>query len=294
MHMNHKFKGTGVALVTPFTADGSIDFEALTRLVKLQISGGTDFLVVQGTTGESPVLSQDEKMKVLKHVMEVNQRQLPVVYGLGGNNTADICEKIKILPEGLDGLLSVSPYYNKPLQAGIIAHYKAISRCTQLPIILYNVPGRTSSNITAETTIELSKISNIVAIKEASGDFDQIMEILKNKTKDFTVLSGDDAITMPLISMGVEGVISVVANALPERFSSMVNRALNNEMYHAKKEHFELFDMIRLLFAEGNPGGIKEALAYRKICENNMRLPLVPVSDGLKAKLFKEMKTLLS
>ena len=292
--MNHKFKGTGVALVTPFTADGSIDFEALTRLVKLQISGGTDFLVVQGTTGESPVLSQDEKMKVLKHVMEVNQRQLPVVYGLGGNNTADICEKIKILPEGLDGLLSVSPYYNKPLQAGIIAHYKAISRCTQLPIILYNVPGRTSSNITAETTIELSKISNIVAIKEASGDFDQIMEILKNKTKDFTVLSGDDAITMPLISMGVEGVISVAANALPERFSSMVNRALNNEMYHAKKEHFELFDMIRLLFAEGNPGGIKEALAYRKICENNMRLPLVPVSDGLKAKLFKEMKTLLS
>ena len=291
--MNHKFKGTGVALVTPFTADGSIDFEALTRLVKLQISGGTDFLVVQGTTGESPVLSQDEKMKVLKHVMEVNQRQLPVVYGLGGNNTADICEKIKILPEGLDGLLSVSPYYNKPLQAGIIAHYKAISRCTQLPIILYNVPGRTSSNITAETTIELSKISNIVAIKEASGDFDQIMEILKNKTKDFTVLSGDDAITMPLISMGVEGVISVVANALPERFSSMVNRALNNEMYHAKKEHFELFDMIRLLFAEGNPGGIKEALAYREICENNMRLPLVPVSDGLKAKLFKEMKTLL-
>ena len=291
--MNHKFKGTGVALVTPFTADGSIDFEALTRLVKLQISGGTDFLVVQGTTGESPVLSQDEKMKVLKHVMEVNQRQLPVVYGLGGNNTADICEKIKILPEGLDGLLSVSPYYNKPLQAGIIAHYKAISRCTQLPIILYNVPGRTSSNITAETTIELSKISNIVAIKEASGDFDQIMEILKNKTKDFTVLSGDDAITMPLISMGVEGVISVVANALPERFSSMVNRALNNEMYHAKKEHFALFDMIRLLFAEGNPGGIKEALAYRKICENNMRLPLVPVSDGLKAKLFKEMKTLL-
>ena len=291
--MNHKFKGTGVALVTPFTADGSIDFEALTRLVKLQISGGTDFLVVQGTTGESPVLSQDEKMKVLKHVMEVNQRQLPVVYGLGGNNTADICEKIKILPEGLDGLLSVSPYYNKPLQAGIIAHYKAISRCTQLPIILYNVPGRTSSNITAETTIELSKISNIVAIKEASGDFDQIMEILKNKTKDFTVLSGDDAITMPLISMGVEGVISVAANALPERFSSMVNRALNNEMYHAKKEHFELFDMIRLLFAEGNPGGIKEALAYRKICENNMRLPLVPVSDGLKAKLFEQMKTLL-
>ena len=292
--MNHNFKGTGVALVTPFNADGAIDFDGLTRLVELQISGGTDFLVVQGTTGESPVLSQEEKMQVLHHVMDVNQRQLPVVYGLGGNNTAEVCEKIKLLPNGVDGLLSVSPYYNKPLQAGIISHYKAIARCTELPIILYNVPGRTSSNVSAATTLELAKIPNIVAMKEASGDFDQIMEILKNKPKDFTVLSGDDAITMPLISMGVGGVISVIANALPERFSSMVNRTLNNEMYHAKKEHFELFDMIRLLFAEGNPGGIKEALVYRRICENHMRLPLVPVSKGLKDKLFAEMKTLLS
>ena len=233
-------------------------------------------------------------MQVLHHVMDVNQRQLPVVYGLGGNNTVEVCEKIKLLPNGVDGLLSVSPYYNKPLQAGIISHYKAIARCTELPIILYNVPGRTSSNVSAATTLELAKIPNIVAMKEASGDFDQIMEILKNKPKDFTVLSGDDAITMPLISMGVGGVISVIANALPERFSSMVNRTLNNEMYHAKKEHFELFDMIRLLFAEGNPGGIKEALVYRKICENHMRLPLVPVSKGLKDKLFAEMKTLLS
>lgn len=292
--MNHNFKGTGVALVTPFNADGAIDFDGLTRLVELQISGGTDFLVVQGTTGESPVLSQEEKMQVLHHVMDVNQRRLPVVYGLGGNNTAEVCEKIKLLPNGIDGLLSVSPYYNKPLQAGIISHYKAIARCTELPIILYNVPGRTSSNVSAATTLELARIPNIVAMKEASGDFDQIMEILKNKPKDFTVLSGDDAITMPLISMGVGGVISVIANALPERFSSMVNRTLNNEMYHAKKEHFELFDMIRLLFAEGNPGGIKEALVYRKICENHMRLPLVPVSKGLKDKLFAEMKTLLS
>ena len=292
--MNHNFKGTGVALVTPFNADGAIDFDGLTRLVELQISGGTDFLVVQGTTGESPVLNQEEKMQVLQHVMDINQRQLPVVYGLGGNNTAEVCDKIKLLPNGVDGLLSVSPYYNKPLQAGIISHYKAIARCTELPIILYNVPGRTSSNVSAATTLELAKIPNIVAMKEASGDFDQIMEILKNKPKDFTVLSGDDAITMPLISMGVGGVISVIANALPERFSSMVNRTLNNEMYHAKKEHFELFDMIRLLFAEGNPGGIKEALVYRKICESHMRLPLVPVSKGLKDKLFAEMKTLLS
>jgi 4-hydroxy-tetrahydrodipicolinate synthase len=292
--MNHNFKGTGVALVTPFNADFTIDFDGLTKLVELQIAGGTDFLVVQGTTGESPVLSQDEKMQVLNHVIEINQRQLPVVYGLGGNNTAEVCEKIKLLPNGVDGLLSVSPYYNKPLQAGIIAHYKEISSCTELPIILYNVPGRTSSNVSAATTLELAQLPNIVAMKEASGDLDQIMEILKNKPKDFTVLSGDDAITMPLISMGVEGVISVVANALPERFSSMVNRSLNNEMYHAKKEHFELFDFIRLLFAEGNPGGIKEALVYRKICQNHMRLPLIPVSENLKSKLFAEMKTLLS
>jgi 4-hydroxy-tetrahydrodipicolinate synthase len=291
--MNHNFKGTGVALVTPFNADFTIDFDGLTKLVELQIAGGTDFLVVQGTTGESPVLSQDEKMQVLNHVIEINQRQLPVVYGLGGNNTAEVCEKIKLLPNGVDGLLSVSPYYNKPLQAGIIAHYKEISSCTELPIILYNVPGRTSSNVSAATTLELAQLPNIVAMKEASGDLDQIMEILKNKPKDFTVLSGDDAITMPLISMGVEGVISVVANALPERFSSMVNRSLNNEMYHAKKEHFELFDFIRLLFAEGNPGGIKEALVYRKICQNHMRLPLIPVSENLKSKLFAEMKTLL-
>jgi 4-hydroxy-tetrahydrodipicolinate synthase len=292
--MNHNFKGTGVALVTPFNADFTIDFDGLTKLVELQIAGGTDFLVVQGTTGESPVLSQDEKMQVLNHVIEINQRQLPVIYGLGGNNTAEVCEKIKLLPNGVDGLLSVSPYYNKPLQAGIIAHYKEISSCTELPIILYNVPGRTSSNVSAATTLELAQLPNIVAMKEASGDLDQIMEILKNKPKDFTVLSGDDAITMPLISMGVEGVISVVANALPERFSSMVNRSLNNEMYHAKKEHFELFDFIRLLFAEGNPGGIKEALVYRKICQNHMRLPLIPVSENLKSKLFAEMKTLLS
>jgi 4-hydroxy-tetrahydrodipicolinate synthase len=291
--MNHRFKGTGVALVTPFQKDGAIDFDGLTRLVKLQIAGGTDFLVVQGTTGESPVLNQEEKMQVLNHVIEVNQRQLPVVYGLGGNNTAEVCAKLKLLPSGVDGILSVSPYYSKPLQAGIIAHYKAIARKTELPIILYNVPGRTSSNVSAATTLELAKIPNIVAMKEASGDFDQIMEILKNKPEDFTVLSGDDAITMPLITVGVEGVISVIANALPERFSSLVNRTLNNEMYHSRKEHFELFEIIRLLFAEGNPGGIKEALVYRDICENYMRLPLVPVSKTLKDKIHSEMTALL-
>ena len=195
--MSHLFKGVGVALVTPFTKDHQIDLPALTKLVELQIAGGTDFLVVQGTTGESPVLSQKEKMEVLHHVMEVNNKELPIVYGLGGNHTRELCNRLEELPDGLDGILSVSPYYNKPLQSGIVAHYKEFAAHTDLPIILYNVPGRTSSNVSAETTLELSEIDNIVAMKEASGDFDQIMEIVKNKPDNFTVLSGNDAVPKP-------------------------------------------------------------------------------------------------
>ncbi|MBT5932366.1 MAG: 4-hydroxy-tetrahydrodipicolinate synthase [Flavobacteriales bacterium] len=291
--MSHKFKGVGVALVTPFTSDGKIDFKALTKLVELQLEGGTDFLVVQGTTGESPVLSLNEKMEVLHHVMEVNDKKLPLVYGLGGNNTMDVCNKLGELPKGIDGLLSVSPYYNKPLQRGIVAHYKAVSDHTDLPIILYNVPGRTSSNVSAETTLALAEIDNIVAMKEASGDFDQIMEIIKYKPDNFTVLSGDDAITLPLISIGVEGVISVVANALPERFSHMVHSGVSGDFATANEEHYGLMKMTRLMFSEGNPGGVKEALVYREICENHMRLPLVPVSDSLKTEIIKEMKVLM-
>lgn len=291
--MSHKFKGVGVALVTPFTADGKIDFTSLTKLVELQLNGGTDFLVVQGTTGESPVLSQKEKMEVLHHVMDVNNKKLPIVYGLGGNHTEEVCNRLGELPEGIDGILSVSPYYNKPLQRGIVAHYKRLAEHTDLPIILYNVPGRTSSNVTAETTLALSEIQNIVAMKEASGDFDQIMEIIKHKPDNFTVLSGDDAITLPLLSIGVEGVISVVANARPERFSNMVHSGISGDFATANEEHYDLMEMTRLMFTEGNPGGVKEALVYRDICSNNMRMPLVPVSDGLRLKINDEMKVLM-
>ena len=291
--MSHKFKGVGVALVTPFTADGKIDFTSLAKLVELQLNGGTDFLVVQGTTGESPVLSQKEKMEVLHHVMDVNNKKLPIVYGLGGNHTEEVCKRLGELPEGIDGILSVSPYYNKPLQRGIVAHYKRLAEHTDLPIILYNVPGRTSSNVKAETTLALSEIQNIVAMKEASGDFDQIMEIIKHKPDNFTVLSGDDAITLPLLSIGVEGVISVVANALPERFSNMVHSGISGDFATANEEHYDLMKMTRLMFAEGNPGGVKEALVYREICENHMRLPLVPVSESLKTEILKEMKVLM-
>jgi 4-hydroxy-tetrahydrodipicolinate synthase len=227
--MNNLFLGSGVALVTPFKPDDSIDYSALRKLVRLQIDGGIDFLVVQGTTGESPTLSLEEKMEVLKTVIDENQGKLKIVYGLGGNNTKQIGELFKLIPSGVDGILSVSPYYNKPTQKGIIEHFKYISSCTNLPIILYNVPGRTGSNMLPETTLELAKIENIVAVKEASGNMEQIMELIRLRPAGFGVLSGDDAITMPLIAAGADGVISVVANAFPERFSEMVRSSMDEK-----------------------------------------------------------------
>lgn len=291
--MNNPFTGSGVALVTPFHKDGSIDFDALKKLVQLQIDGGTDFLVVQGTTGESPTLSQEEKMQVLQTVIDVNQGKLKIVYGVGGNNTLAVCETLKKVPAGVDGILSVSPYYNKPIQKGIIEHYKYIASCTDLPIILYNVPGRTGSNVLPETTIALAEISNIVAMKEASGSMEQIMEIIRLRKPDFGVLSGDDAITMPLIAAGADGVISVVANAFPEKFSKMVHSSMEGDLDIARKEHYDLLPITKMFFEEGNPGGVKVALAVRGIMEENMRLPLVPVSDGLRARITAETKELL-
>jgi 4-hydroxy-tetrahydrodipicolinate synthase len=291
--MNNPFTGSGVALVTPFYKDGSIDFDALKKLVQLQIDGGTDFLVVQGTTGESPTLSQDEKMQVLKTVMEQNQGKLKIVYGVGGNNTLAVGETLKKVPAGVDGILSVSPYYNKPIQKGIIEHYKYIASCTDLPIILYNVPGRTGSNVLPETTIALAEISNIVAMKEASGSMEQIMEIIRLRKPDFGVLSGDDAITMPLIAAGADGVISVVANAFPEKFSAMVHASMEGDLDTARKEHYDLLPITKMFFEEGNPGGVKVALAVREIMEENMRLPLFPISDGLKSRITLETNNLL-
>ena len=291
--MNNPFTGSGVALVTPFHKDGSIDFDALKKLVQLQIDGGTDFLVVQGTTGESPTLSQEEKMQVLQTVIDVNQGKLKIVYGVGGNNTLAVGETLKKVPAGVDGILSVSPYYNKPIQKGIIEHYKYIASCTDLPIILYNVPGRTGSNVLPETTIALAEISNIVAMKEASGSMEQIMEIIRLRKPDFGVLSGDDAITMPLIAAGADGVISVVANAFPEKFSKMVHSSMEGDLDTARKEHYDLLPITKMFFEEGNPGGVKVALAVRGIMEENMRMPLYPVSDGLSARIIAETKELL-
>jgi len=290
--MNNPFTGSGVALVTPFNADFSINFEAVRKLVRLQIEGGTDFLVVQGTTGESPTLSQEEKMQLLETVIDENKGRLKIVYGVGGNNTIAVGETLKKVPAGVDGILSVSPYYNKPTQKGILEHFKYISTCTHLPIILYNVPGRTGSNMLAETTLELAKISNVVAMKEASGNMEQIMELIRLRPEGFGILSGDDAITMPLIAAGADGVISVVANALPEKFSKMVHASQAEELATARKEHYDLLPITKMFFEEGNPGGVKVALAVRGIMDETMRLPLMPVSDGLRARITAETKKL--
>ena len=292
--MNNLFLGSGVALVTPFKPDDSIDYSALRKLVRLQIDGGIDFLVVQGTTGESPTLSLEEKMEVLNAVIDENQGKLKIVYGLGGNNTKQIGELFKLIPSGVDGILSVSPYYNKPTQKGIIEHFKYIAACTSLPIILYNVPGRTGSNMLPETTLELAKIENIVAVKEASGNMEQIMEIIRLRPAGFGVLSGDDAITMPLIAAGADGVISVVANAFPERFSEMVRSSMDEKLAVARKGHYDLLPITKMFFEEGNPGGVKIALAKRGIMNPHMRLPLVQVSSNLQQRIENETTVLMS
>jgi 4-hydroxy-tetrahydrodipicolinate synthase len=284
----NQFKGAGVALVTPFSADMSIDFPALRQLVREQIAGGTNFLVVQGTTGESPTLTSDEKLKVLETVQEENNGQLPIVYGVGGNNTMAVAEAFSKIPAGVDGILSVAPYYNKPIQRGFVAHYKAIAQATDLPIIMYNVPGRTGSNMLAETTLELAEVKNIVAMKEASGNMEQIMEIIRCRPADFLVLSGDDALTMPLIAAGADGVISVVANSFPKQFRQMVAASLNGDLVTARKLHYDLLPITKLFFTEGNPGGVKIALEELGWMAPHMRLPLVQVSDNLRTVIQQE------
>lgn len=288
----NQFKGAGVALVTPFLADMSIDFPALRRLVREQIAGGTNFLVVQGTTGESPTLNANEKKQVLETVLEENNGALPIVYGVGGNNTMAVAEAFKQIPAGVDGILSVAPYYNKPIQRGFVAHYKAIAEATDLPIIMYNVPGRTGSNMLAETTLELAEVKNIVAMKEASGNMEQIMEIIRCKPEGFLLLSGDDAITMPLIAAGADGVISVVANSFPAQFSQMVAASLKGDLATARKLHYDLLPITKLFFTEGNPGGVKIALEELGWMAPHMRLPLVQVSDALKQAIVAATKQL--
>ncbi len=291
--MKNPFLGTGVALVTPFNEDKTIDFKALVKLTEYQIDNGVNFLVVQGTTGESPVLSYDEKMAVLKCVMETNNGRLKIVYGVGGNDTLSVGETLKRLPAGVDGILSVSPYYNKPSQRGIVEHFKYVASCTDLPIILYNVPGRTGSNMTPETTLELAEVPNIVAVKEASGNMEQIMEIVMKRPEGFGVLSGDDAIVVPLISVGVDGVISVVANAFPKKFSTMITEALQGNFGVAKKLHYDLLPSTHQFFAEGNPGGVKISLNEQKLMKPILRPPLYPVSDRLEEQIRIETQRVL-
>ena len=283
-----KFKGTGVALVTPFNENGKVDYNGLQKLVEFQINNGTNYLVVQGTTGESVTLTYDEKIAVLDYIIEINAGKLPILLGVGGNSTSDVCDKINFFSgHKIDGFLSVSPYYNKPSQQGIYEHFKSISNSTSLPIIIYNVPGRTSSNITADTTVQLAKdFKNIVGIKEASGNLEQIMTIILKKPDNFLVISGDDALTLGHILVGGDGVISVIANAFPKRFSTMVNAALNKNLDLAKEKHYELLEIIHYLFVDGNPAGIKYLLKLINICSDYVRLPLVGVTEETSKKLY--------
>lgn len=290
--MSQQFSGTGVAIVTPFHTDGSIDFTSLTNLVEFQITNGINYLVIMGTTGESATLNKDEKKAIIDHFIKINNKRVPLVIGIGGNNTNDVVDDIKSFHayNEIAGILSVAPAYNKPSQEGLYQHYKMIAEACPVPVILYNVPGRSSVNISAETTLRLANdFENIVAVKEASGNMEQIMEIIKNKPQGFSVISGDDALTFPMICLGAEGVISVVANAYPKEFSEMVNYARQSKIHEAKEIHYKLFEIIQNLFTEGNPAGIKAILNINKLIENNFRLPMT----GVSTKHFEKLKNLV-
>lgn len=288
------FRGSGVALVTPFTAKGEIDFNGLGKLIDYCIGGGIQYLVSLGTTGESVNLSKEEKVAVLDFTVEHTMGRVPIVAGFGGNSTHQLIKEIGAFHfNGIDAILSVSPYYNKPTQQGIIAHYKEVAKAAPKPVILYNVPGRTGSNMTAETTIALSEVENIIGVKEASGNFSQCMQIVKHTRKEFLKISGDDNITLPLIALGFDGVISVSGQGFPKQFSEMVNLSLKGDFESAKVLHYALVDVTDMLFAEGNPGGIKEVLRLAGICEANMRLPLVGISPALQAKIKTEFDKIL-
>ncbi len=290
--INNKLTGTGIALVTPFDKNYAVDFPALSRLVEHCIAGGVDFLVALGTTAENVVLSESEQTAVLNHIISVNNNRLPVVLGLGGNNTTALVEKLKKLDtKGLSAILSVTPYYNRPSQEGLFQHYSALAAASPLPIILYNVPTRTGVNMTAETTLRLAHSNPIfIAVKEASGSISQAMEIINNRPAHFAVLSGDDNLTLPIVTCGGEGVISVVGQLYPAEFSQMVREARAGDLKTAQKLHYKLMHCTDLLFKEGNPVGVKAALAHLGICGETVRLPLVAASASLKNLLLSEME----
>ncbi|MDX2444909.1 MAG: 4-hydroxy-tetrahydrodipicolinate synthase [Bacteroidales bacterium] len=285
----NKFSGTGVAIVTPFRTDSSIDFKSLENLIENLISNGIDYLVVLGTTGESVTLSKAEKKAVVNHVIEINSGRIPIVVGVGGNNTGEIIAQIKKNDfVGVDAILSVAPYYNKPTQKGLILHFEMIAATSPVPVILYNIPGRTGVNMMAETVIELAhKSKNIIAIKEASGDLDQITKIMKNKPEGFQVISGDDSLTIPIIAEGGVGVVSVLANAFPAEVSKLVSSALKGNFKEACNIHFKFTELIDLLFIDGNPAGVKAILHQMKFISNSLRLPLTPVEKETYDKISK-------
>jgi 4-hydroxy-tetrahydrodipicolinate synthase len=288
------FQGTGVAIVTPFRDDESVDFVSMGRVIEHIIEGKVEYIVALGTTGESVTLNTDEKIAVINFVIEAVNGRLPVVMGIGGNNTCEVERSVKAICDenlSLSGILSVSPYYNKPGQEGIYQHYRKIASASTLPLIIYNVPGRTGGNMTAATTLRLAAdFKNIVAIKEASGDLNQINHILKNKPRDFMVISGDDQLALPMISLGASGVISVSANAFPAEYSEMIRIALKGKFRKAQEIQNALLDIMDAHFAEGNPGGVKASLAIKKLIQNKLRLPLCPVSKSLYSRLQELIK----
>jgi len=292
MNLREKFSGTGIAIVTPFNADGSIDWTSYSKLINFWIHGQVEYLVVLGTTGESATVHGDEKQQVFSFVKEEVAGRKPIVAGIGGYDTKEVTDAFRSFDlSGYDAILSVSPYYNKPNQEGIFQHYKVLDAASPLPIIMYNVPGRTGQNMTAETQLRIAKeCPKIFATKEASGNFDQIHHIIKNKPKDFMVISGDDGITLPMIACGADGVISVVANANPLEFSNMVRLALQGNYNDARILHYEYTDIINSLFAEGSPSGVKAYLSEMGLCQNTFRQPVWPVSAKQMEKIRSLMK----
>jgi len=288
----NQFRGTGVALVTPFNTDGSVDYAALETLVNHVITGGVNYLVALGTTSEAPTMSADERKQVLKFIVDKCNKRVPVVCGIGGNNTAEVIAQLSEYDlTGVDGILSVVPYYNKPTQEGLYQHFKAIAQATAKDIILYNVPGRTVTNMLPATTLRLAnEFKNIVAVKEASGNMSQCMDLVQGKPAHFAVLSGDDDLVLPQVAIGMDGVISVAANCLTKDFTTMVNDALAGNYANAQKLHYKMLEGIRLLFVEGNPAGVKCVLKHMTICKDNLRLPIVNVTAETEQKITQYLK----
>lgn len=293
--MKHNiFRGLGIALITPFCKDGSVDYEALKRLVEYQLASGADFLCILATTGETPCLTREERTEIQRLIVEVVHGRVPILMGCGGNNTAAVVEELQTADfHGVDGVLSVCPYYNKPSQEGLYQHFRAIAHATRLPVVLYNVPGRTGVNLKAETTVRLARdCENIVAIKEASGSLEQVDEILKNRPEGFAVISGDDSLTYPMVACGADGVISVIGNALPREFSRMIRLERRGEFEAAVKIHHKFTDLYSLLFVDGNPAGVKALLHEMGYIHNVLRLPLVPTRVATVQKMSQILKDL--